>query len=262
MCRLLAITDGDAKSAELVLGQFEELADCGCVPVGKPKGHKDGWGVAAFAGEKLTVFEKEPADAFRDANYRAVAEKIGALNKTNIVIGHLRKAVFGEAATQNTQPFAKGSFLFAHNGSVMQSEKLPLSPGAKKQVKGETDSERLFYYILQMMAGTKTAHAARRALVNAVRHVKKHLDYTAMNVIFTNGRYVWAVREVNAKNEHVRALKLMNYYTLYDGYDRDSGARIICSEPLKKKSILWKKLNNHMFVEIDTKKDTHHVMAL
>lgn len=262
MCRLLATTDGNTKFAERALGEFQQLADCGCVPSRTSKGHKDGWGVAAFSGEKLVVIEKEPADAYQNPKFRAVAEKVGALGKTNIVLGHLRKAVIGAGTVQNTQPFAKNSFLFAHNGSVMQKEKLPLSPSAKKQVKGETDSEALFYYILQMMAGTKTAHAARRALVNAVRYVKKHLDFTAMNIIFTNGRYVWAVREVNSKNEHVRKLKLINYYTLYDGYDRDSGARIICSEPLKFPSVRWKKLNNHTLVEIDTKKDTHHVMSL
>ncbi len=262
MCRLLATTDGNTQFTERALQEFGELADCGCVPAGKPKGHKDGWGVAAFSGGKLVVLEKEPADAYQNPKFRAAAEQVGALGKTNIVLGHLRKAVIGADTMHNTQPFVKGQFLFAHNGSVMQKERLPLSPAAKKQVKGETDSELLFYYILQMMAGTKTAQAARRALTNAVRYVKKHHDYTAMNIIFTNGRFVWAVREVNSKNENVRKLKLLNYYTLYDGYDRDSGARIICSEPLKFKSVRWKKLNNHTLVEIDTKKDTHHVIGL
>ena len=262
MCRLLAITDGKPESSEQILGMFGELADCGCVPVGKPKGHKDGWGVAAYDGGKLAVLEKEPADAYQNPAYRAAVGKVGGLGKTNIVIGHLRKAAVGGNTLQNTHPFVKGQFLLCHNGSIMHEERIPLSPAAKKQVRGETDTEPFFYYVLQMMAGTKTAHAARRAFVKAVQYVKKHLDYTALNIIFTNGRYVWAVREVNAKNDKVRELKLMNYYTLYDGYDRDSGARIICSEPLKIKKILWKKLNNHMLVEIDTKRDTHHVMSL
>ncbi|MEY4731363.1 MAG: hypothetical protein RL681_309 [Candidatus Parcubacteria bacterium] len=262
MCRLLAITDGTTRFAEQALGEFQELADCGCVAKDAPRGHKDGWGIAAFSSGALAVSEKEPADAYRNAAFSTAAGKVGALGKANIIIGHLRKAVIGADTMHNTQPFMKNSFAFAHNGSVLRPENIPLSPGAKKQVKGETDSEMLFYYILQMMAGTKTAHAARRAVVKAVQHVRKHIDFTAMNIIFTNGRFVWAVREVNAKNEHVRKLKLLNYYTLYDGYDRDSGARIICSEPLKIKTVLWKKLNNHMLVEIDTKKDTHHVISL
>ena len=262
MCRLLAITDGNPQYAERVLGEFQELADCGCVPVGKLKGHKDGWGVAAYDGEKLAVFEKEPANAYQNPNYRAATEKVGALGKANIVVGHLRKAAVGGNTLQNTHPFVKGQFLLCHNGSIMHEERIPLSPAAKKQVKGETDTEPFFYYVLQMMAGTKTAHAARHAFLKAVQHVKKHLDYTALNIIFTNGRYVWVTREVNSRNDKVRELKLMNYYTLYDGYDRASGARIICSEPLKLKSVRWKKLNNHTLVEKDTKKNTHHVMSL
>jgi glutamine amidotransferase len=64
-----------------------------------------------------------------------------------LVIAHVRQKTVGPRALVNTHPFRRGRFVFAHNGTVDVST-LRIAPEHLAAIEGETDSERLFAFLL------------------------------------------------------------------------------------------------------------------
>jgi predicted glutamine amidotransferase len=260
MCRLFALAGVPHTDAGQALHEFQKLAHSGCTPAGTPKGHKDGWGITAYNSQKVFLAERHTDDAATSSAFSKAATTISERERLGIVVGHLRKAAVGGPAIPNTHPFTKSTYTLCHNGVIMHGEKLPLSPAYRKLVKGETDTEKFFYYIVQMTAGTRTAQAARRALMKAIRFVKENLDYTAMNVLFSNGRYLWAVRDVNEKNTWVKEHKALDYYSLYEGHN--GSAVYVSSEQLPVHGVKWRKIMNQTLLEFDTKTGKTSLVSL
>lgn len=252
MCRVFAVTGATSTFARAAPAAFRELADCGCVPNGKAKGHRDGWGVAAYDAKGNPMFEKHPTDAFRDPRYSSAVRRL-AVKSSGIVIAHFRKSSVGPVSYPNTHPFVHKKFVLCHNGSIYHTEKIPLTAAYRRRVRGKTDTEKLFYFILQLMGRKKTSATARAAFLRAVSWVRKHLDYTGMNLVFSDGHFVWALRDANAKNKLVKKLAMVPYYSLYVGRDRRTGARVVCSEKLPISGVRWSPLRNEEFVEINAR---------
>lgn len=110
--------------------------------------HRDGWGVAFYAGRDAAVL-REPAAASESALVRHI-EASGP--PSDLVISHIRYASAGVTALRNTQPFARelGGRLhtFAHNGD--------LAEGVWRHYQactpiGETDSEQAFCELMSRM---------------------------------------------------------------------------------------------------------------
>jgi predicted glutamine amidotransferase len=163
------------------------------------------------------------------------------------LIVHLRKKSVGGQSLSNTQPFRHGKWSFSHNGTIFNSRSIPLNKSSRNRLRGETDSERLFRYILQL--AQKPNVTAREAIMQAISWVKGQLDYAAMNLIVSDGQLLWATREFNEKNPTVKGLALKNYYTLY----LNAGPRgaVVSSERLRAVSGTWHLLPNHSGVEIE-----------
>ncbi len=112
--------------------------------------HRDGWGIAFFEGPGCRVFlDVEPS---------AHSPVAGLVHNYPIrsqnVIAHIRKATQGRIALENTHPFQRelwGRYwIFAHNGNL--KDFAPTSDGSFTPV-GDTDSERAFCHILQVLRG-------------------------------------------------------------------------------------------------------------
>jgi predicted glutamine amidotransferase len=250
MCRIIALKTSNIDQTKLALDQFRLLADCGCVPVGVPKGHRDGWGLAGYRGGRSVFLKRSPRDAAGDVAYpRAVKALLS--KKPDLTVGHLRKATVGKRTVNNTQPFMKDGFTFAHNGTVRDTTIFNLTVSAKRVLKGETDSEKLFVFLLEYMKGAKTPTAIRNAFRRAIRFVRSNSDYTAMNIIFSNGRYVWALRDFNPHNVVVKEKNLKGYYTLYVGRQKTE-TTVVSSERLALDATAWKPLANRALLEWDT----------
>ena len=130
--------------------------------------HKDGWGVALRTHDDWIV-HRSTACAAHCAEYGGLAER--AL--TTLMIAHVRQRTVGEVSLANTHPFRRGTFVFAHNGTVRNVAALmaATSPERGAQVVGATDSERLFAFVLthvdaagDVARGTVAAVAALHAL--------------------------------------------------------------------------------------------------
>lgn len=110
--------------------------------------HEDGWGIAFFEGRGARLFVDPQPSAHSPIAEFVRGYPIRSLN----VIAHIRKATQGCVALENTHPFMRelwGRYwIFAHNGNLPEFH--PALDGNFLPV-GDTDSERMFCWLLQRL---------------------------------------------------------------------------------------------------------------
>jgi predicted glutamine amidotransferase len=147
VCRLLGYVARRPISVLDVLGLEEFEAFTALTAV-----HGDGWGMAWQDPDDHTVrCVSSAASAIRDPEYARRARQ--RLGRAGIV--HLRWATPGlPVAPENTHPFVDDGYAFAHNGHISPLERLDglLTPQSRAALRGGTDSERYFRFVLQCIA--------------------------------------------------------------------------------------------------------------
>ncbi|WP_188111362.1 class II glutamine amidotransferase [Nocardioides antri] len=147
MCRLLGFVARRPTSVLEVLGQEDFDAFTALTAV-----HGDGWGMAWLDADSPTIRSVTSAEsAIHDPAYAELAAQ--RLGRAGIL--HLRWATPGlPVSPENTHPFVEGGYAFAHNGHVAPVHKLEemLSREARAALRGDTDSERYFRFVLQCIA--------------------------------------------------------------------------------------------------------------
>ncbi len=145
MCELLAISSRLPTTVGLSL---EQLARRG----GAEGPHRDGWGVAYYAGRDALLL-REPGAASESHLVRHI-EQHGP--PSELVVSHIRLATRGERSLQNTQPFMRElgghTHVFAHNGELDGMMPQPGDARARFQPVGDTDSELAFCRLLGRVA--------------------------------------------------------------------------------------------------------------
>jgi len=127
--------------------------------------HCDGWGVALRTRGDWAVH--------RATACAASCDRFGELARgleTTLLVAHIRKKTVGELALRNTHPFQRGRFVFAHNGTVTDIAALiaRTSPDQLAQITGDTDSERLFAFVLTHVDAAGDVERGVRAAVHAL----------------------------------------------------------------------------------------------
>jgi glutamine amidotransferase len=245
MCRLFAIAGAlKQKTEKEALKNFQKLAETGCVPAGVANGHNDGWGIAVFAKGRIVRYERRVEDASASTTYNNV---VSALQKIdyNALVAHLRKASVGGRAIENTHPFRYNNFVFAHNGTIFDHQKIPLSAAMEQNLQGTTDSERFFYYIMEKHLESPT-QPMEQVIHGAAQMVRMNLCYRSLNFILSDGKQLWVERDVNENDERVKEKNLLDYYTLYRA--KIGSATMICSEKIISEN--WELIPNHELVSI------------
>lgn len=234
MCRLLAIIPKDNKRIiNDALLEFQKLAECGYVPQGKPRGHQDGWGIATIKNSQLTGLEKQTGSALANQKFSEFI-KSDVATKADVIVAHLRKASVGGISINNTHPFVYKNFIFGHNGSIFNNHQISLGPKFASLVRGETDSERFFLFLMEALEEGKS-------LEQAIDFIKANFDYRSINFILSDGQTLWALRAAKVD---------LDYYTLYQGEEPKTKAIIICSEKLPLANIDWRGLANNQLQKI------------
>ena len=152
MCKLF-FTLNDEKISEHVK-EFLAQSNQSDHPTTKCGESKDGFGLA-WVNPDTNQFEiyKQPFSYDKDENIDNV---INALTQ-KMVMGHIREKSYGDRSLENTHPFLHDNQIFMHNGHVVDFEnhaKFIKSYIARKflsKIRGETDSEVLFYLMLSFM---------------------------------------------------------------------------------------------------------------
>lgn len=253
MCRLFGLIANNEVDIEFSFlkanKSFRELS----------KKNPHGWGVGYYIKNNAKVY-KEPFSASKSIKFLNIAGQI----KSKIVVSHVRFSTQGKKAIKNTHPFKDKNWIFAHNGNVDIRTKLIgiLNPNYKNKIMGETDSEVLFYWLLQNIEENK----------NIIEGIKKGISFiesnkgdstTSLNFILTNGENLFALR---------KAFCNINHYSLYylcrdpnkveiSDFKSEETRQLIKSKRLRgEKSVLicsekltneenWKVLaNNHLFI--------------
>ena len=152
--------------------------------------HADGFGIGFFEGKGVRLFhdDKPSADS-------PVADLVKAYQiKSENVIAHIRKATQGQTSLANTHPFMRemwGEYwLFAHNGHLKNF--FPTQGGFYRAV-GNTDSERAFCYILELLRNRFPERPDEAALFAALAELTAEIrQYGLFNFMLSNGDYLFA----------------------------------------------------------------------
>ncbi|MCS7228056.1 MAG: class II glutamine amidotransferase [Endomicrobia bacterium] len=225
--------------------QFLELAVRGKIKPCYLEGHLDGWGVAGYLGEKATIFYKSQNSVIEET--KEYLKTIDKLEKSNskISVLHFRKASEGGVKLENTHPFVHNDWIFAHNGTILEKEKLKLN---KFLPKGTTDSEILFYYIIENIGNNIKFLPV---LIEILKYLKTKVAHTSLSFLLANSDYLIAYREYSSKwaEKDDFALWNKNYYTLF--YTKTKNYIIFCSEPLDNTLHKWINIKNCHLVVVD-----------
>ena len=193
MCRLYAFTANEPTRVEcsLVHAQNALMAQSAGDAEGLVHGH--GWGVADYS-DGVPLIEKQTWAAFHGEHFAKAAARVYA----HTVVAHVRRATVGGQSIHNTHPFHHGRWIFAHNGTVPNFRKVrdrmmpEIDPLLRNDIKGTTDSEHVFYYILSLHM-REPAVPLRQIVADAIRqivHWSAEIDREkriGLNIVLTDG---------------------------------------------------------------------------
>lgn len=230
----------------------------------------DGFGVAWYdqaISQSPGVF-KSIQPAWNDNNLKHLSEKI----RSNCFLAHVRASTVGDVVFNNCHPFSYNEYSFVHNGTIRHFEKIrrqvvnKLDDTLFDEVKGQTDSEHLFFFIMQHLKSSQNI-SMEQAVLNSFSNIRQLQEnksdsyFSRLNITITDGNSLMATRYVS-KNQDPLSL----YYAVgksLNTSDNDhllleggrNGAIIVASEPLSDYLEEWHEIppNNYLLVEKNLK---------
>lgn len=138
-----------------------------------------GWGLGFYQGNDV-LLRRRPVD---DRSVIDVANLTRDV-RADVLVGNVRSAKKVEPRTENTQPFRYRQWLFAHSGDVAEFDRLrdrlasSIPDFLQRNVRGETDSELLFYLFLSFLhdAGNLRESAPGSVVTTALRSTLALVD--------------------------------------------------------------------------------------
>jgi predicted glutamine amidotransferase len=184
MCRLFGLSGGEqrVRATFWLLEAPDSLAE-------QSRREPDGTGVGWFDEEGRPQVAKQPLAAYEDAAFAREAREL----ESTVFLAHIRYATTGEVDVRNTHPFEQRGRLFAHNGVVLDLERLERELGEDRAlVQGDTDSERLFALVTREIE--RHGGDVGAGIAAAVRWVAANLPLYAINLILGSREDLWALR--------------------------------------------------------------------
>lgn len=151
MCRLYGFRANEPTRVECSLVHAQNALMEQSVMDAEGLTHGHGWGVAEHP-DGVPLVEKQAWAAYHGEHFRKTAARVYA----RTVIAHVRRATVGPPGLENTHPFVHGVWLFAHNGTVPNFDRVrerlleELDPLHRSEIHGSTDSEHVFRYLLTL----------------------------------------------------------------------------------------------------------------
>jgi glutamine amidotransferase len=192
MCRLLGIAANEPTEFRIVLREAPRSL------AALSREHRDGWGIAVYdACSSSWQIDKGIVCASEDERFHRLA--IGT--RGELLVSHIRQKTCGDTSLANTHPFARGRWIFAHNGTVKDVDWLRAcaSPERLAEIGGETDSELLFAWMLTRLdeAGVTDSPAnteTDKALGAIARAGRERPGFGAFNFLLSDGFTTYAHR--------------------------------------------------------------------
>jgi predicted glutamine amidotransferase len=196
--------------------------------------HKDGFGLAWLRNNNFEIY-KNSCIYTED---KLLNDIINFMPK-DVVIGHIRRKSIPITSYNNTHPFKYKNNIFCHNGIVKDFHTLLkyVNYEYMKFIKGETDSEIIFYLYLSLLEDHNYEHA-----MNELLGLFIYLNIeVAANFIFANPEVIVVTRYLINANKNDKAPSL--YIDKTDGV-------IISSEPVTNN---WELINENTILIFDLK---------
>jgi predicted glutamine amidotransferase len=184
--------------------------NAGVLRIRREPGVPLGWGIGFYqSGEVL--LRRRPIDERDLIDMAEAAENV----RTDVMIGHVRRATVGSLRTENTHPFRYRSWLFAQTGTIQGFDRLRERLLAsqpeflRRSVRGETDSELFFYLFLSFLhdaghlndthVSPEHIRAALRASIALVDRLsaEEGQGENRGDILVTNGEHMIAVHRAN-----------------------------------------------------------------
>jgi predicted glutamine amidotransferase len=231
-----------------------------------------GWYVPQLHEEPATFVSVNPA--WSNRNLRKLAPRI----LTECFIAHVRAASVGEVSESNCHPFQYRQFLMVHNGGVENFSQIkrrirqPLSDELYNWIKGQTDSEHLFAYLLNSLTSRNNGRVSPEDVMTAFEKMFSDLklmmkdegihEPAYLNMVVTDGKFFVGTRYTT--DPSCEPLTLYHSegarYVVEDGISflaaprDDDHAVLIVSEKLTEESY-WTLIPANHFVIVDSSLD-------
>jgi predicted glutamine amidotransferase len=246
MCRLLGYVSLQPQSFAQAVGEkLPEFVSLSSV-------HCDGWGVATFDhNSDESHLTRAPEIAQGSQTFKETISN----TKTDGALLHLRWATSGIPVSENnTHPFISHGYSFIHNGAIYPANALDnsISQKFKTEIKGETDSERYFYFILSEIE----KHGLVEGVVSAVREIKAVHDFSSINAMLMTESHFITVCEHDPERKPSWAVD--GYYDLF--YKFNDGDLVVASSGWDQSG--WKNLPNHSVLVVERATLKQQVLAL
>jgi predicted glutamine amidotransferase len=209
----------------------------------------DGFGVGWYGAPDTPGLFHSTEPAWNDQNLLELAGHISS----PLFFTHIRAAIGSAVQQTNCHPFRHGRWLFMHNGylnelaTVKRDLTLAVDPSLYPEIKGQADTELLFYLALTFGLQDDPPAAIEQAigLVEAVAEKHGVPHPFQGTVATTDGETIWAVRYSSERKSRslfytTDVAKLREMYPERDDLRQFSeNARLIVSEPLGDVAGVW-----------------------
>lgn len=194
MCRLVGIVASESTEFGLCLKEApRSLARLS-------REHPDGWGIAIYEHDRATWrLHRGTERASEDARFHEIA----ARSEGHLLVAHVRQKTVGPTRLENTHPFTRDGWMFAHNGTITSID--AVREGASRErlaeVTGDTDSEVLFAHLLSRLdeagltrLGSEDARSAATQVIERAATKLRDQRVGAFNFLLSDGRTCFAHR--------------------------------------------------------------------
>jgi len=243
MCRWLAYTGSPVLIQDALYTPAHSLIDQSLHSrLGAEPTNGDGFGIGWYDAESTPGVFHNIEPAWNDQNLRELAGHV----RSHLFFAHIRAAIGSAVQQTNCHPFRHGRWLFMHNGyigefaTIKRDLVLAVDDSLYPEIKGQTDTEMLFYLALTFGLEDDPPEAVARAIgfVEACgreRGVKYPFQGT---VAATDGERLWAFR-YSSEGKSRSLFYSRDIRTLRELYPErqilqqlSSDARMVLSEPV------------------------------
>jgi predicted glutamine amidotransferase len=209
----------------------------------------DGFGVGWYGAPDTPGVFHSTEPAWNDSNLRELAGHISS----PLFFTHIRAAIGSAVQQTNCHPFRHNRWLFMHNGyinefaTIKRDLILAVDPSLYPEIKGQADTEVLFYLALTLGLEDDPPAAVEQA-IGLIEAIADHHDVPHPfqgTIATTEGETVWAFR-YSSESKSRSLFYTTDVPTLRNLYpDRQlfqqvsDNARLIVSEPLGDVAGVW-----------------------
>jgi predicted glutamine amidotransferase len=199
VCRWLAYTGSPVLLTDVLYTPVHSLIDQSLHSrLGAETTNGDGFGIGWYDAAPVPGVFRSIEPAWNDQNLRELAGHV----RSPLFFAHIRAAIGSAVQQTNCHPFRHGRWLWMHNGFISEFARikrdlvLAVDESLYPEIKGQTDSEVLFYLALTFGLGDDPPGAVARAIGFAEASGRQRgVTYPFQGTIATtDGEGLWVFR--------------------------------------------------------------------